>query len=255
MAGLRYIRNCMKIRFSPQTLYFRHPFKIAHGTRSSTPIVIVEIEQDGCIGYGEASMPPYLGESHETVLAFLQKVKPLLETAKDPFAIADILQEADALAPLNTAAKASIDIALHDLAGKLQQKPCWELFGADKTRTPFTTYTLGIDTPEVMKQKLKEGADFPILKVKLNGEDDRSLITTIRKYTDKPMAADVNQGWKSKEEALALIEWMIEQNVLFVEQPLNKNDHDAARWLYEHSPLPLFADESIQRYADLEQIH
>lgn len=244
----------MKLSFKPHTLYFKHPFKIAHGVRTSTPIVIVELEHEGIIGYGEASMPPYLGESHETVLAFLKNVSFLLEKHKDPFQIESILMEIDLFAPNNSAAKASIDIALHDLIGKLQNKPCWQLFDADKNTAPFTTYTLGMDEPEVIKQKIEDGKNFKILKVKLNGENDKAIINNIRSITNKPIAIDVNQGWKNKEEALEMIHWLSDKNVLFIEQALAKNNMDDARWLFERSTLPLFADESIQRYVDIDNV-
>lgn len=243
----------MKLRYTPHTLYFKHPFKIAHGTRNSTPIVIVELEYEQHIGYGEASMPPYLGESHDTVLSFLEKTKPILLSAS-PLEIETILKKIDAIAPVNTAAKASIDIALNDLKGKLLNTPNWKLFGGDQTKTPYTTFTLGIDTPEMLVSKIKEASDYKILKVKLNGNDDKMIINTIREHTNKPIAVDVNQGWKSKEEALKMIEWLAGKNVIFIEQPLAKNELDAMRWLYERSTLPLFADESIQRYADIALI-
>ena len=195
----------MKLTFAPHILYFKRPFKIAHGVRTSTPIVIVELEHEGIIGYGEASMPPYLGESHETVIAFLKLASPILEKHKDPFQIDSILKEIDLVAPNNSAAKASIDIALYDLIGKLQNKPCWQLFEADKNKAPFSTYTLGMDEPEVVKQKIEEGKDFKILKVKLNGENDKAVINNIRSITNKQIAIDVNQGWKNKEEALKMI--------------------------------------------------
>ena len=143
----------MKLTFTPHTLYFKHPFKIAHGTRSSTPIVITQLEHEGVIGYGEASMPPYLGETHETVLKFLTDAASILNNHKDPFQIEMILNEIDSLAKNNTAAKASVDIALHDLIGKLKDKPAWQLFGGNKNDTPYTTYTIGIDEPEITKQK------------------------------------------------------------------------------------------------------
>lgn len=244
----------MKLTYTPHTLFFRHPFRIAHGIRSSTPVVIAALEHEGITGYGEASMPPYLGESHATVMAFLEKAKAVLAAMNDPLAIAQILQTIDALEEKNTAAKACIDIALHDLAGKLQRVPCWKMFGADKSNTPYTTYTLGIDTPEIMQQKLEEGKAFGILKVKLDGKSDRAVISAIRRHTDKPMAVDVNQGWKTKEEALSMIEWLKEQQVLFVEQPLGKDCYDDMHWLCERSPLPLYADESVQRYEDLERM-
>jgi L-alanine-DL-glutamate epimerase-like enolase superfamily enzyme len=240
----------MTFKFTPYTLYFKHPFKIAHGTRSSTPIVITELEHNGLVGYGEACMPPYLGESHDTVLAFLKKASPLLFSA-DPLQIEPIMKSVDALAPGNTAAKAAIDIALHDLQGKLLKKPCWKMFGADKAKTPFTTFTLGMDTPEMLVTKIKEAQDYKVLKVKLNGEQDKAIIQTIREHTDKPIAIDVNQGWKSKEIALEMIEWLSDKNVLFIEQPLLKDNLEDAHWLYERSPLPLYADESVQRYADI----
>ena len=244
----------MKLIATPYTLQFKRPFKIAHGTRSSTPIVIIQLEHGGITGYGEASMPPYLGESHESVLAFLKKAEPILNKFKDPFEIEIILNEIDELEQFNTAAKASIDIALHDLIGKLKNKPCWQLFNGDKNATPFTTYTLGIDEPEIIKQKVSEGNEYKILKVKLNGENDKLIIDTIRSVSDKPIAIDVNQGWKDKHKALEMLHWLTDRNVLFVEQALPKNNLDDAHWLLDKSPIPLFADESIQRYADIDKV-
>jgi L-alanine-DL-glutamate epimerase-like enolase superfamily enzyme len=244
----------MNLTYSPYTLEFKRPFKIAHGTRSSTQIVITQLEHEGITGYGEASMPPYLGESHETVLAFLKKAGPILKNFKDPFETGMILTEIDQLEKFNTAAKASIDIALHDLTGKLKNKPCWQLFGGDKNQTPFTTYTLGIDEPEIIKQKVLEGSEYKILKVKLNGENDKLIIDTIRSVSDKPIAIDVNQGWKDKHKALEMLLWLSDKNVLFVEQPLPKDKLDDAHWLFEKSPVPLFADESIQRHSDIDKV-
>jgi len=241
----------MKFRYTPHTLYFKHPFKIAHGTRSSTPIVIIELEHGEQIGYGEASMPPYLGESHDSVISFLEKAKPILLSAS-PLEIEMIMRKIDAIAPGNTAAKASIDIALHDLKGKLLDTASWKLFGGDQAKTPYTTFTLGIDIPEILIEKIKEAQDYKVLKVKLNGMDDKMIINTIRRHTDKPIAVDVNQGWKSKEEALKKMEWLASSKVIFVEQPLAKNDWAGMQWLVERSPLPIFADESVQRYDDID---
>ncbi len=221
--------------------------------RTSTPVVIIKLEHEGICGYGEASMPPYLGESHETVMAFLEQCKPMIEEIKDPGAIAEIIAQLDKIAKGNTAAKASIDIALHDLKGKMDNQPCWKLFGAEKEDAPFTTFTIGIDEPEVIIEKLKEATSFKTLKIKLDGEHDRLLIDTIRSVTNQPIAVDVNQGWKSKEHALKMIEWLAGKNVLFIEQPLPKEDHDSANWLYMRSPLPIFGDESIQRYDDIDR--
>jgi L-alanine-DL-glutamate epimerase-like enolase superfamily enzyme len=244
----------MKLTFEPHTLYFKHPFKIAHGTRNSTPIVITKLESNGVVGYGEACMPPYLGESHETVLSFLKKAASLLDSFSDPTDVENIILKIDEIAPNNTAAKASVDIALYDLFGKMKQEPVWKLIGADKNKTPHTTFTIGIAEPEIIRQKIKEAAQFKILKVKLNGENDKEVIDTIRSMTDKPIAIDVNQGWKKKETALEMINWLIDKNILFIEQPLAKEDLESSRWLFERSPLPLFADESAQRLPDIDKI-
>lgn len=244
----------MELTFKPELLYFKRPFRIAHGVRLSTPIVLTQLEHQGVVGFGEASMPPYLGETHESVLFFLKKAAGLLSKHQDPFCMDAILKEVDSIAPNNTAAKAAIDIALHDLVGKLQNKPCWQIFNCDKNNTPYTTYTLGIDEPEVIKEKVAEGEKYKILKVKLNGENDKTIISTIRNITGKAIAIDVNQGWEDKYHALEMIEWLSDKNVLFVEQPLPKSNLDDAAWLFERSPLPLFADESIQRYSDIDKI-
>jgi L-alanine-DL-glutamate epimerase-like enolase superfamily enzyme len=244
----------MKLTYSTHTLYFKRPFKIAHGSRDSTAIVLTELEYEGLVGYGEACLPPYLVETQESVSIFLSKASKVLSTIKHPFIIEDVMNEIDAIETGNTAAKASIDIALHDLYGKLNNKPCWQILGCKKELTPYTTYTIGIDEPEIIKQKVEEATAFKILKVKLNGENDKTAIETIRAITNKPIAVDINQGWKNKEDALKTIEWLTNKNILFVEQALQKNKLDDALWLYERSPLPLFADESVQTFSDIDVI-
>jgi L-alanine-DL-glutamate epimerase-like enolase superfamily enzyme len=244
----------MQLSFQPFTLQFKYPFKIAHGVRTSTPVVIVKIKFEQFIGYGEASMPPYLGESHESVMQFLEKAKPIIENLKFPFNMDEVLNEIDAIEQNNTAAKASIDIALHDLLGKITNQPIWNYFKADKLNAPNTTFTIGIDDPEVLKQKVKEASDYKMFKVKLNGEDDQLIINTIRSVTNKPIAVDVNQGWKNKEEAIKKIEWLTTQNVVLVEQPLLKTNLEDAFWLYQRSPLPIYADETVQRLKDIDSV-
>lgn len=244
----------MNLTCHPHTLYFKRPFKIAHGIRSTTSIVLTELEYEGYIGYGEACLPPYLNETQETVICFLNIASKMLSSCVYPFNINSVLDEIDSIAPGNTAAKAAIDIALHDLVGKIKNEPCWRLFKCDKEKAPYTTYTLGIDEPEVMRQKITEGEVYKTLKVKLNGESDRLIIDSIRSVTDKPIAVDVNQGWKDKYQALDMIEWLTNKNVLFVEQPLPKDNLEDAAWLFERSPLPLIADEAIQRYSDINLV-
>jgi L-Ala-D/L-Glu epimerase len=201
-------------------------------------------------GYGEASMPPYLGESQETVMKFLSKVD--VSKYENPFQLETILAEIDAIEPGNTAAKASVDIALHDLIGKMMGQPLYNMWGFDKSKTPYTSFTIGIDTPEMVRQKVKEVVnDFGVLKVKLGRENDKEMIETIRSITDKPLTADANQGWKDKQYALDMTHWLKEKGVMFIEQPMPKEMVDEHAWLTERSPIPVLADEAIKRLPDL----
>jgi L-alanine-DL-glutamate epimerase-like enolase superfamily enzyme len=198
-------------------------------------------------------MPPYLGQTVESVCAFLEKVD--LGRFSDPFQLEDILAYVDSLSPGDTAAKAAVDIALHDLVGKLLGQPWFRLWGLDPAKAPDTTFTIGIDTPEVVREKTRECAgQFNILKVKVGLDNDVEMIRTIREITDLPLAVDANQGWTDREKALDEILWLAEQGVVMVEQPMPKERLDDNAWITERSPLPIFADESIQRLADIPAI-
>jgi len=239
----------LTLRFRAYTLQLRHVFTIATSSRTTTPVVLTEIEYDGITGYGEASMPPYLGESHESATAFLAKVD--LSRYENPFELETILHDIDALAPGNPAAKASVDIALHDLVGRLLKQPWYNIWGFDARKTPYTSFTIGIDTQDVVRQKTTEAAEYKVLKVKLGRDTDKMMVETIRAVTDKPITADVNQGWKDRAVALDMLHWLHEKNVVMVEQPLPKEQVDDLAWLTERSPVPIIGDEGVQRLADL----
>jgi L-Ala-D/L-Glu epimerase len=249
--------EAMHLRFSPYTLELKHAFGIAGSTRTTTPAMLVELERDGLVGYGEAAMPPYLGESQATAAAFFARAEPLLARVADPFQLEEILPAIDALAPGNTAAKAAIDIALHDWIGKKLGAPWHRLWGLDAAKAPVTSFTIGLDTAEVVRRKTREAAPYKIIKVKL-GRDaatDRMMIDTIREVTDKPITVDANQGWKDRGAALAMIEWLAARRVEFIEQPMPKGQLADTAWLRERSPLPLIADENVQRLADVRKCH
>lgn len=246
-------RARMKLSFEPYELKLKHVFTVSSFSRSTTPDVQLRIDYDGYTGYGEASMPPYLGQSVESVCTFLKKVN--LEQFPDPFCLDDILTYIDSLSPGDSAAKAAVDIALHDLVGKIIGAPWHRMLGLNPLKTPNTTYTIGIDTDEMVKLKTREVAgQFNILKVKLGTERDREMIRAIREVSDLPIAVDVNQGWKNKKKALDEIFWLKEQGIVMVEQPMPKEMLDANAWLTEKSPLPTFADEAIQRLKDIPAI-
>lgn len=239
----------LTLRFRPYNLALTHTFTVAEMSRNTTPVVLTELEYDGLTGYGEASMPPYLGESHETVLRFLNKVD--MEQFTDPFRMDEILEYIDSVDTGNRAAKASVDIALHDLVGKMVNQPLYRLWGLSPEKAPVTSFTIGIDKPEVVVAKTKEAARFKVLKVKLGRGNDKEMINTVRSVTDVPIYVDVNQGWKDKYMALDMIHWLKEQGVIFVEQPMPANQMDDMAWLTQHSPLPTLADEAFHRLPDV----
>lgn len=239
----------LKLSFKPNELKLRHAFNLARNSRTTTPDVLVQLEYDGIVGYGEASMPPYLGESIESVTKFLGNLD--LGQFNDPFRIEEILNYVDGTAPDNRAAKASVDIALHDLLGKIMGQPWYKIWGLSPEKTPNTSFTIGIDKADVVRQKVDEAAPYKVIKVKMGLDNDKELVEIIRSKTDKPLCVDANQGWTDKEKALDMCHWLKERGCMFVEQPFDKKMIDETAWLRERSPLPIIADEFCQRIPDV----
>ena len=243
----------MKLSFYPYELQLAHTFTVSSYSRKTTPGVQVEIEYDGLTGCGEASMPPYLGHTVESVCSFLSKVD--LSGFDSPFLLEDIMEYLDTLSDGDSPAKAAIDIALHDLVGKMCGQPLYKICGYNPQKAGPTTFTIGIDTPEVVREKTLECAGrFRILKVKVGLDSDEMMIRTIRSVTDLPLAVDANQGWKDRQKALDEIFWLKEQGVVLVEQPMPKERLDDVAWITERSPLPIIADEAVQRLRDIPRI-
>lgn len=251
--GRKASGNGIKLRFFPYEIKLAHTFTVASYSRTTTPDVQLELEFDGVTGYGEASMPPYLGHTVESVCNFLSKAD--LEQFKDPFCIEDILSYVDSLSEGDAPAKAAIDIALHDLVGKLLGQPLYRLWGYNPAKAPATSFTIGIDTPEIVREKTLECAGkYKVLKLKVGLDNDSEMIQTVRSITDLPIVVDANQGWKDREKALDEIFWLHENGVMMVEQPMPVSRLDDIAWITERSPIPVFADESIQRLRDIPRI-
>ena len=242
----------MKIGYKSFDLQLKYPFTIARFSRTSTPLMLLEIQHESFTGYGEASMVPYMGESVQTATDFLARVD--LSWLKHPFDFEEVNRYLDGLSPGNPNIKAAIDIALHDLVGKIENIPCYRMFGADPQRMPETSYTLGIDSPEMIIRKLKDAGDCRIIKVKLGRDNDKELINTIRTVTDLPLFIDANQGWTDRSEGLDMASWLAEQGALLIEQPMAKEDLNSNAWITERSPIPILADEAVQRYADVDKL-
>ncbi len=244
----------LHLTFALHTLVLKHPFGLSHSTRTTTPGVPVRIDWRGLAGYGEAAMPHYMGETAEGAMAFLSRLD--LRGFGDPLLIDDIMALVDNAAPGNFAAKASVDIALHDLAGKVMGVPCCKMFGLDKTKTPLSTYTIGIGSDEETRSKIAEAEamGFKMLKVKVGTPRDKQIIECVRRHTSLPIAVDANQGWSDVEEAIDMAHWLHERNVVMIEQPMSKDETSKSARLAEASPIPVFADESVQSVDDIPKL-
>ena len=242
----------MQIAYTPYQLEMKHPFAIAKFSRTSTPVVLLRVTYENTHGYGEASMVPYMGESVKSAEAFLKQVD--WNRFVYPFDFSEITAYLDSIAVGQPAIKAAIEIAINDLNGKISEKPCYEIYAADPARMPLTSYTIGIDSPEVTRQKVADAKGFKVLKLKLGRDNDRELISAIRSVSDLPLYIDANQGWKEKAKAIDLIYWLHEQGALLIEQPMDKDDLEGNAWLTARSPIPIIADEAFQRIGDLANL-
>ncbi|MBK9097847.1 MAG: dipeptide epimerase [bacterium] len=242
----------MKLSYYPYTIKLKDTFSIASGSRNTTPAVMVEVEHNGLVGYGEASLPPYLEENQDSVINFLNNIH--LDKYADISNINLLLDFVDNSVTGNSAAKASLDIALYDLWGKLNSLPLYKMLGVQIKKNLFTSFTIGISNAEELERKIESASGYKFLKVKLGSNRDKEIISSIRMYTDKPLFVDVNQGWKDKYFALDMMNWLSEKKVLLVEQPIPKENLEDAKWLLEKSPIPIIADEAVQDISDIEKI-
>ena len=232
-------------------LPLRHAWTIARGTSTSKRNVIVELRAGGQVGRGEAAPNVRYGESAETVVDALQRLAPALEG--DPWHFRVLSERVDAALPGHHAAKAALDIALYDLAGKRLGVPLYRMMGLDPSRMPLTSFSIGMDSPQALERKVLEAEPHPVLKVKLGARDVRETFGAVRAATSKPLRVDGNEAWRP-EEALRHIEWLAGQGVELVEQPLPAADVEGAKWLRERSPLPLVADEAVLMAADVPRL-
>jgi L-alanine-DL-glutamate epimerase-like enolase superfamily enzyme len=237
--------NPLDLSWEPITLNLKNTFRIAHGASDQRFNVIVHLGE----GLGEAAAVSYHGESQSGIMDYLRGTETRLW--KDPFQLEDILIS---LPPGSQAARAGIDIALHDLWGKYLGQPLYRLFGLDPARTPETSFTIAIDEPAIMAERAARSG-YPIIKIKLGSPNDESIVSAIRSATKARLRVDANAGW-TREQALAIIPRLAQYDLEFVEQPLPKGDIDGFRWLRHELrsqgvSLPVFADESIKTARDV----
>ena len=243
----------MKAEWRDVKLNLIHPFTIARNTRTHYDSIILTLEYNGVTAYGEAVPTLRYNEDTEKVNSALATVDYDSEPFSDPFKLEDIDSACRANPLMTPSAIAAINIAYWALQGKLLGQPLYRLWGLNPLKSLITMFTIGIDEIDVIRQKVKEAEIYPLLKVKQGLDNDKEIISAIREMTDKVIRVDANEGW-TKEEALEKIEWLAEQNVEFVEQPLPADKLDDTAWLKERSPLPIVADENSVTNEDIPKI-
>ena len=235
------------LRHRPVDLHLRHTFRLARGATDARRNVLVELEHAGRVGLGEAAPLERYGQDAASAAS---AVAAMAERLADP----RYFESLDAFAvPGQPAAAAAFDMALRDLAGKRQQVPLYEMLGLDPRAVPVTSYTIGMDAPDVVAEKVREASGFEVLKVKMGSDDDREVLEAVRDTTGRPLRVDANEGW-TLAEAEERLDWLAKMGVELVEQPLPADQLDEARELRRRSPLPIFADESVHVAADIPRL-
>ena len=243
----------MDLKTYRRTLKLKHTFTIARGSSDERENVFVTLQHDGITAYGEAAPNIRYGETPESCIRALDHLKRELHGA-DPRAYRPLIERILSAIPGEFAAKAALDMALHDWVARSLRVPLHRLWGLDPDHSPATGMTIGIDSPAKLVAKVREAADFPSLKVKLGSSDDRAIIGAIRGETDRPILADANEGWTNREQAIREIEWLANQNVTLIEQPMPADQWEDMVWLKARSPLPLIADEGFTVVGDMAAI-
>jgi len=242
----------MRVTVKIHELKLRQAWGLSRGTWTTRRNAFVRVERDGIAGLGEAAPIARYNETAESAAAFIEKAGPVLNRDLREYAVR--FSEFEAVGPGEHAAKAALDMSLLDWVGKKLGAPLWRMLGLGRDKEVTTTYSIGIDEIPVMQQKVRDAADFGVYKIKVGTADDRKIIEGIRAVTAKPLRADANEGWKTKEEALEMIDWMAGQGVELIEQPLPAAQLEDYAWLKDKVKIPIFADESLILPSDLPRI-
>ena len=234
-------------------LNLRHTWTTTMSSSQYRDTLYVAYTRDGITGHGEGAPIVRYHEDAESARKAVESVRALLLSA-NPMQFAKVMAEVFRRVPGEWAGKAAIDIALMDWVGQRLGIPLYTYFGLDPKDAPLTTFSIGIDTPEITKQKTREAADFPVLKVKVGLATDEPTIEAVRSVTKKPLRVDANEGWKDKEEAVRKINWLEKMGVEFIEQPLPAEMIEETRWVRGRVHMPIIADEACQRASDIPKL-
>ena len=234
-------------------LKLRHMWTTTMSSSEYRDTLTLRLTSQGVTGLGEGAPIVRYHENAEGAQQAIDAIRPLL-TSADPEQFRKIMSRVFAQMEGQFAAKAAVDIALHDWMGRKLGVPLYRYWGLDAKDTPVTTFSIGIDTPEITRQKVREADDFPVLKIKVGLDTDEATIAAVRSVTPKPLRVDANEGWKDKEEAVRKINWLDSQGVEFVEQPMPAAMLEETRWVRKRVHLPLIADEACLNAAAVPKL-
>ncbi|HEX3600625.1 MAG TPA: dipeptide epimerase, partial [Lacipirellulaceae bacterium] len=244
----------MKLSYKKFDLPLRHVFTISRGSVSVQQTLIVQLEADGKYGYGEATTNTFYGATIENMSATIESVQQMIEssTLGDPLELIAKLAKSVPHEKYANFALNALDLAIHDLWGKLRGAPVYKLWGLSIDKIPDSDYTLGIDTPAKMVAKMEEMPGWPVYKIKLGTSDDLTIVRELRKHTDALFRVDANCGWTA-EQTIEFAPILKDMNVEFIEQPLPPEDVEGARRAFKGSVLPLLADENCIVESDVDR--
>jgi L-alanine-DL-glutamate epimerase-like enolase superfamily enzyme len=241
------------IEVKTKRLFLKDTWTISRNSSDYKDNVFVRIEKDGVTGFGEAAPNVRYGEDHAKTTDRINAVQNLFEKY-DLWHYVDLKDEIFAGITDQNCARCALDIAIMDWIGKKLNAPLYKIWGLDKSKTPLTSYSIGIDTIEVIKKKVRAAEKYPLLKIKVGKDNDEEIIEAVRSITDKPIRVDANEGWKSKEIALEKIKWLQTMGIEFIEQPMPSDMIEETRWLRDRVDIPIVADEAVKTAADIPKL-
>jgi L-alanine-DL-glutamate epimerase-like enolase superfamily enzyme len=234
-------------------IFLKDTWTISRNSSDYKDNVYVKIEKDGIAGYGEAGPNIRYGEDAQKTTDRIESMRPLIENS-NLWHFVDLKTAIFEGITDQNCARCALDIAVMDWIGKKLNVPLYKIWGLDKSKTPLTSFSIGIDTIDVIKRKVKEAEKYPILKIKVGKDNDEEIIAAVRSVTDKTIRVDANEGWKTKELALEKIKWLQREGVEFVEQPMPSDMIQETRWLRDRIDIPIVADEAVKTAADIPKL-
>ena len=253
VVGQQNATGATRFSVSRKRLMLTHTWTIARNSSDYKDNVFVRIERDGVVGWGEAAPNVRYGQSAEATIEVLEKARSLVE-AGDWLQYVDLRLRWERELAGDSCAHAALDMAILDWVGGKLRTPLYRMLGLDPAKAPVTTFSIGIDAPQVIREKVEEARDFPVLKIKVGRDNDAEILAAVRDATDKPLRVDANEGWKDKEQALDKIQWLAGLGVELIEQPLPSSMIEETAWLKERVEIPIVADEAVKTAGDIPRL-